>query len=454
MRYIIKIFIFIAIQFFASTLLYAQKEIVLDEIIAVIGDEIVTKRDLEAKFSDMVSQGMSVTDNSRCEVFEDLLFSTMLLNQSRVDSIEVTEQQLEAEMNQRLSYYINQIGSADALEKYYKKPISQIKDEMRKVLREQMLIQQMQGKITAAVRITPSEVEAYYNSIPKDSLPLIDAEVEVAHIVKYATVSKKSIDEAKEKLNKYKERVNSGEQFSTLAVLYSDDQGSAVKGGEIGFVGRAEVEAEFAAAAFQLKEGEVSPIVETNFGYHIIQLIERRGAKVNVRHILIKPKLTAEAMQKAKNELDSIANLIAQDSISFAKAANLFSDDDDTKKNGGIIVNPQTGSSMTPMDKLEPSLFFVIDKLNDGDVSEAVQIQNPRKKPGYRIIKILKRTDPHYANLQDDYQKVKQAASGEKERELLQEWMGRTIRNTYISLDEKYSKDCKFMQDWSVNKSN
>jgi peptidyl-prolyl cis-trans isomerase SurA len=241
---------------------------------------------------------------------EDLLFSKLLLNQAKLDSLEVTENQVETEMDRRLRYFINQFGSQEAFEQYYKKPISQIKENMRESLRDQLLIQSMQQQATAEVKVTPAEVETYYNGIPKDSLPLISAEVEVAHIVNYAKVPRSAVQEVKERLRKFKERIEEGERFSTLAVLYSEDRGSASKGGEIGFVGRAEVEPEFAAASFQLKDGQVSPIIETNYGFHIIQLIERRGTKVNVRHILLKPKLTQEAMDKAKADLDSIPKMI------------------------------------------------------------------------------------------------------------------------------------------------
>jgi peptidyl-prolyl cis-trans isomerase SurA len=437
------------LSFLLSTLLLkAQEPVVLDEVIGVIGDEIATKAELESKFAAMVSEGATVTDNSRCEVLEDILYSKMLLNQAKLDSIEVTENQVESEMDRRLRYFIQKIGSEEALVEYYKKPISKIKDEMRSSLYEQLLIQGMQSEITADVKVTPAEVKAYYDKIPKDSLPLINAEVEGAHIVAFAPTSRASIKEVKEKLREYKQRVSEGEKFSTLAVLYSEDKGSAVKGGEIGFVGKAEVEPEFAAAAFQLKAGQVSPIIETNFGFHIIQMIERRGTKVNVRHILLKPKLDPVSMEKAKEKLDSVNSLIRNDSLTFEAAARKFSDDEDTRKNGGVIVNPYTASSMTPMDEIEPALFFVIDKMEIGEISEPVQIQDPRKKPGYRIIKLKKRTEPHRANLQDDYQRVKQAATSEKQQEVLMEWMSKAIKDTYLKIDKEYTKGCEFMQPW------
>lgn len=448
MKFIIRVFFTIAILMSSSSL-FSQKKIVLDEIIGVIGDEIVTKSEVEAKYSGMISQGMVVTDNSRCEVLEDVLYSKMLLNQAKLDSVEVSDGQVDGEMDRRIRYFISQFGSEEAMENYYEKSLSQIKDEMRKTLKEQMLIQSMQGNLTSNVQVTPAEVEEYYTNIPEDSLPLINAEVEIAQIVKYAPPSKASIQETKDKLLEFKNRVEEGENFATLAVLYSEDKGSALKGGEIGFVGRAEVQPEFSAAAFKLKPGNVSPVVKTKFGYHIIQMIERRGDKVNVRHILLKPKLDYSSLEKVKIELDSIANLIANDSnLTFEKAANKFSDDEETKKNGGVVVSPYNSSSMIPMDELDPSIFFVIDKLDVGEVSNSVQIQEQGSEPGYKLIKLNKRTDPHRASLKLDYQKVKNAAKAQKEQEEIENWIDRSLDGIYIKLDKKYTEGCKFAQDW------
>lgn len=446
MRHIISI---LYVLFLVSNS-FAQST-VLDEVIAVVGDEIATKSELESKYSSLLSQGGKVDDQTKCGVLEDVLYSKLILNQAKIDSVEITDNQLQSEMDRRMRYFVSQFGSEGAMESFYKKPMSKIKDEMRKSLKEQMLIQAKQSEITAGTKVTPLEVETYYNKIPKDSLPLINSEVEIAQIVAYAPTSKASIKEVRDKLRNYKKRVLEGEKFSTLAVLYSEDQGSAIKGGEIGFVGKAEVEPEFSAAAFALKDGQVSPIVKTRFGYHIIQLIERRGSKVNVRHILLKPKLDPLSMEKAKNKLDSIAKIIQNDSLDFSLAARRYSDDEDTKKGGGIIVNPYTSSSLYPMDDLDPSLFFVIDKMDIGEISAAVQIQDPRSKPGYRLIKLMRRTKPHQANLKDDYQKIKSAALSEKEQESLQNWVKRAIEKTYVKVNEKYVKGCELQQSWLKN---
>jgi peptidyl-prolyl cis-trans isomerase SurA len=447
MKYLIKISLVSSLMFL--TIIGYSQGTIIDEIVAVVGDEIITKSEIEIKNAAIISQNLNVTDNTRCEVLEEILYTKMLLNQAKIDSVDVSDGQVEGELDRRIRYYVSQFGSEQAMETYYKKPLSKIKEEMRGSLKDQLLVQTMQGNLTSDVHVTPEEVHDYYNGLDKDSIPLINAEVEVAQIVAYAPTSEASIKEVKDKLRAYKKRILEGEKFSTIAVLYSDDTESAKTGGEIGFVGRAEVEPEFSAAAFALKSGQVSPIIKTRFGYHIIQLIERRGTKVNVRHILLKPKMDQVSMNEAKSRLDSIAKLINSDSLSFEQAAKRFSDDDETKKGGGIIVNPYTSSSLFAMDDLDPATFFVIDKMEEGEMSTSVLIQDPRSKKGYKLILLKKRTNPHVANLKQDYQKVKDAALAQKEQMELENWIKRAINNTYFKIDKNYLEGCKFEQDWS-----
>ncbi|MAY82561.1 MAG: peptidylprolyl isomerase [Flavobacteriales bacterium] len=447
MKYIAKS-VLICSLFAISFSISAQKKVVLDEVIGVVGNEIVTKFEVETKFNSLNQSGAVITDNSRCEVLEEVLFTKMLLNQAKVDSLEVTDDQVEAEMNRRLRHFIAQLGSEERMEEVYGESISDIKNRMRDALFENLMVQSMQGELTSDVNVTPAEVEEFYNRIPTDSLPLIDAEVEIAQIIKYAPISREAKQAAKSRLREFKERVENGEKFSTLAVLYSEDKASAVRGGEIGFVGRAEVEAEFGAAAFKLKAGQVSPIVETRYGFHILQLIERRGDRVNVRHILIRPQMDAVGLEKARSELDSIADLINEGSLTFEQAAKKFTDDEDSRNNGGLLINPYDASSMIPMDNLDPSLFLVIDNLEEGEMSEIVQLAEPGGKAGFKLVKLQKRTEPHRASLEADYQKVKSAARAEKEQEVLQEWLTRAMQETYIKLDPEYLKNCEFQQDW------
>lgn len=435
---------------FISSFGYAQNSKVIDQIIAVVGDEIVTKSELESQLMQYTAQGYPITETTKCQLLEELLFQKLLLNQAKIDSVEVTEAQVDSELDRRMRYFIAQIGSQEALEEYYDKSVALLKEEMRESLRDQLLIQQMQATITGGVKITPSEVQDYYNEIPEDSLPLINSTVEIEEIVVYAPLSKESRQNTIDRLKEFRQRVLNGEKFSTLAVLYSEDIGSAKKGGEIGFVGRAEVEPEFSAAAFDLKPGNVSPVIETRHGFHIIQLIERRGEKINVRHILLKPQVSSESFEKAKAKLDSIANLIENDSLTFGEAALKFSEREDSKNNGGLIVNPYTGSSKVEMDQLDITLFTVIDQLEVGEISEPVLLTEMQSKPGYRLLRLKTRTLPHQANLQDDYQKIKDAALSNKEAEVLENWLASVVPYSYIRLEEAYS-DCQFNSKWIYN---
>lgn len=430
----------------------SQEGKIIDEVIAVVGDEIVTKSELESQLMQIASQGMSVNDKLRCQVLEELLFQKLLLNQAKVDSIEITDAQVNSELDRRMRYFINQIGSEEALEEYYKKPISKIKEEMRSSLKDQLLTQQMQAGITEGVKITPSEVQEYFDRIPEDSLPLINSTVELSEIVVFAPLSKQSKQAAKERLQILLDRVKDAEKFSTLAILYSEDKASAKKGGEIGFMGRAELEPEFSAAAFKLKPGGISPIIESKHGFHIIEMIERRGEKVNVRHILIQPKMEKSSYLKAEKKLDSIANLIAMDSLSFEEAAVQFSEREDSKNNEGLIVNPYSGSSKVDMDELDITLFTVIDQMEIGEISAPVILSDIQSKPGYRLIKLRNRTAPHRANLKDDYQKIKNAAIAEKEARVLNEWLENNVKSAYVKVSEDYSESCDFRNDW-LNKN-
>lgn len=454
MKYMNKAYLGLFLLFIATNSIIAQKGVVLDEVIAIVGDQIATKSELENRYAAFLAREGNVDDNTKCQVFEDILYSKMLLNQAELDSVFIDDAEVEGELDRRIRYYMAQIGSQEAMEAYYKKSLDQIKRDQRDGIREQMTLQRMQGQITSGVSVTPEEVREYFNKIPTDSLPLINAEVELAQITVYAKTPESAIKQVKGKLNDYRKRVNEGEKFSTLALLYSEDQGSALKGGEIGFVGRGEVEPEFGAAAFKLKTGNVSPIIETRYGYHIIQLIERRGNKVNVRHILLKPKQDQASFEKAKNELDSIVAKIDKGELDFQDAAKKFSEDETTKNNGGVIANPQTSSSMTPMDELDPSIFFVIDALEVGEVSKPVVISDPRSKPGYQVLKIVKRTEPHRASLEKDYQKIKTAALAEKEQNKLQDWIKNNVGKTYIKLNLEYCTNCEFQQPWIANSAN
>jgi peptidyl-prolyl cis-trans isomerase SurA len=426
---------------------FAQKEgKLLDQIVAVIGNQIIKQSDINSQLQQIQNQLKEQGDTtiiSPCEILEDLVFEKLMLDQAQKDSIVVSEAQVEAELDRRIRFFVLQIGSEKKLEEYYGKSINSIKDEFRTSIKNQLLTQQMQQKISGNVTVTPAEVKAFFNRFPIDSLPFVNAEVEIGQIVIEPTISKEAKAAAKEKLNTLRERILKGENFSTLAILYSEDPGSARKGGELGLVPRGTFVPEFEAAAYNLKQGEVSKIIETEFGYHILQLIERRGEQINVRHILITPKLDGSDLLRAKNKIDSVYAILKADTLSFAEVAMRYSDDKATKDNGGLIINPQTNTTRFEMNQIDPSLFFVIDKLKVGEYSEPQIFQTQGGKQAYRILYLKTRTEPHRANLKDDYQRLQEAALAFKQNEITRKWISKKLQTTYLRIIPEYTT-CNF----------
>jgi len=420
---------------------------VLDKIIAVIGDNVILKSDLESQIVSLRAQGVLIDDNARCEMLEELLFQKLLLHQAEIDSVTVSDSEVESEIDRRMNYFIAQIGSEKKLEQYYKKTILEIKEEFRVIVKEQMVSQRMQGKITSSVEVTPKEVKKYFNDLNADSIPLIESEVEYAHILFNAKESETEKQEAKERINSFRERIIAGEDFSTLAILYSDDEGSAKKGGELGFMGRAELVPEFSITAFKLKNKAVSEVIETEFGYHIMQLIQRRGQKVNVRHLLVKVKIGEEQIKIASSLADSVYNLLETDTLTFGELAGKYSDDDQTKKSKGLVVNPQTGTSIFNIDQVNPQIYYSIDKMNPGDISKPVPAQGRGGNKGYRIIKLITKTEPHKATFDSDYSKIQNAALASKQNEETLNWIKGKVNQTYIKIDDDY-KTCDFDNSW------
>ena len=433
----------------------AQNQEVLDRIVAVVGDHIILASEVEDQILQWEQAGEKVDRSLECEMVEQLLLSKMLLNQAEKDSLFVGEEQLEFELERRMRFFISQFGSQEKMEKFYGKSVLELKSELRDLVEEQLTVQQMQQSLTSETKVTPADVKAFFKSIPKDSLPYIDSEVQVAQIVKKPPISDEEKQRVKDKLKEIKSRVNNGEDFGTLAFLYSEDPGSARENGELGFMTRTMLVPEFARVLFSMKPGEVSDIVETQYGYHLIQLIEKRGQEANGRHILLKPRVKPEDLYDAKLYLDSILNIInTNDSIDFEEAAGLYSEDEDTKNNGGILMNPMTGTSRFEMDELsniDPSLFFLIGTLKEGDISkpEVWNMQDGSKS--YRIVKLMSITEPHIANLQQDYNRLQTLAKAKKQADFMEQWVGENLGKYYIKVDEDYHT-CKFKNEW-VNKS-
>jgi peptidyl-prolyl cis-trans isomerase SurA len=427
--------------------LFAQ-EVLVDQVIAVVGGNAIYRSDIENQYMQMRAQGTRDNGSLHCRIFSDLLQQKLLLHQARIDSIEVTDSQVENQLDQRLDYFIRQIGSKEKLEEYFKKSIFEIKDDFRESIREQILTTKMQGNITENVRITPSEVKKYYNSLSRDSIPQVNSQVELEQILVYPRYSQQAIFDVKEKLLGFRKRIMDGEKFSTLAVLYSEDPGSATKGGEIGFMSKAELDPEYAKAAYSLKVGAISTIVESQFGYHIIQLIDRQEERVNTRHILLKPKADPEALSKAKLRIDSIAMFIQRDSFTFEKGALMYSEDKDTHMNEGLVINKNTASSKFELGEFQQTDYVIIKDLKVGEISKPYQSIDDKGKPVYKMIRLKSKTSPHRANLTDDYQLLTDKALEDKKKAVIADWIKEKRKKTFLQVTPAYS-DCSFYKDWT-----
>ena len=420
---------------------------VIDQIIGIVGKNIIMQSDIENQYNQYISQGVVYDGDLKCKILEDLLFQKLLLNQAQLDSIEVSEAEINSNLDQRIRYFVSQIGSEEKLEEFYGKPIIQIKAEFRDLIKDQMLVERMQGQITADVKVTPSEIRKFYNNIPKDSLPKIETKYIFKQLVIKPTISEKEKLAVKEKLRGFKERVKNGTKFSTLAVMYSEDPGSAKNGGELGYVGRSDLVPEFAAVAFKLKSpGDVSKIVESQYGFHIIQLINRKGDKINVRHILLKPKVSFDELVKAKQEIDSIRNLIVKDSISFEDAVLKFSEDKDTKFNEGYVVNQYTGNNEFFEEQIEPSIAYAIKNLNVGSITYPFKSKTFTDEDIYSIVKFDNKIEAHSASIQDDYKQVQEMCIADKKQKTIEEWVNNKIKSTYYKIDDSYS-NCEILKD-------
>jgi len=356
---------------------------------------------------------------------------------------------VEGEMDRRMRYFISQAGSPERLEEHFQKSLLEIKAELRDVIKEQMLVEQEQQKITKDVVITPSEVKAYFRKIPKDSIPLINAELEIGFILKQPLIGEEEKQIVKTRLKGFRDRIAKGDDFSTLAVLYSEDPGSSKQGGELGMFKRGDMRPEFEAAAFKLKPNEVSDIVETEDGFHIIQMVERRGEYINVRHILLQPQVSLVNLNRAKISMDSITDLIKSKKLTFEKAVLIYSDDPN-KNNGGLMINTASGNTRFEASQLDPKVFFIIDKLKVGDISASLLLKTERGKQEYRIYFLKSRSNPHKANLEEDYARIQQMALEKKKMDSVDDWIMKKTGSTYISIKDDY-KNCPFQRKWLKN---
>ncbi|MBT7726506.1 MAG: peptidylprolyl isomerase [Flavobacteriales bacterium] len=438
-----RIIISSILSFFSFTS-YTQ---IVDEIIAVVGNEVVLSSDIETQYLQYLSQGYTDSEEVRCQIIEDVLYQKLLVHQAKLDSTDVSEDDVNQELDSRLNSFISQLGSEEALEEYFKKSTSELKIEFYEIIYNQLLTQRMQSSITSSVSITPEEVKLFFQEMKKSSdIPVMPTTLEISQIIKIPEITLDEKSRIRKKLISFRDRIKNGENFTVLATLYSDDTESAKNGGELGFVGRGALVPEFESAAFSLKGDQISEVIETQFGYHIIQLIERRGETVNVRHILLKPKVSSASLLEAKTQLEKVENLMKSEEITFEEAAR-FHSDDVSKNNGGLLINPQTGSSLFTVEELPLNIRYSADRMNEGDVSSISQFVMDDGKKAYRIIKITRKLKEHSANLIDDFSLINDAALNEKKQQEIAEWVVEKIKITYIRFDYDYN-NCDVLKKW------
>ena len=423
---------------------------VIDEVVWVVGDEAILKSDVEAMRMQGAMEGIKWKGNPDCAIPEQIAVQKLFLHQADIDSIDVTDADVAQDVEQQINYWLEMVdGSRERLEEYKHQTISQMRQEMRQEFKDRQKVQKMKQQLVEDIAVTPSDVRRYFAALPQDSLPFVPTEVEVQIVAQTPRIEAEEINRVKDELREYTDRVNKGEStFQTLARLYSEDPGTARRGGELGLVGRGTLDPAFATVAFNLTDPKkISKIVESEFGYHIIQLIEKRGDKVNVRHILKKPVVSDEAITQALVRLDSIADDIRANKFSFEDAASLLSDDKDTRNNKGLMSTNamQTGraTSRFQLQDLPPEIAKVVDTMQVGQVSRAFQMINQRGKTVCVIARLKNRVEGHKATITEDFQVMKDVVLNKRREEKIHQWVVDKIKTVYTRLNDDY-KDCQF----------
>ncbi len=425
---------------------------VIDEIVAQVGDNVVLLSDVEAQKLQLKSQGANITSNTKCEILEELLYEKLLLNQAEVDSIEVTDGQVNAEMENRLRTIEQQIGSREKLEDFYGKSYTQIKEEFREVIRDRMMSQEMERQITQDITVSPEDVQEFFKSIPKDSIPYINEKIAIQQIVVYPKITQTSKNDVIEQLREWRTDILEGNRsFSAVATVHSEDQGSRRQGGKIEAT-RGMMVKPFEAAAFSLQVGEISDVVETQYGYHIIKLLDRKGDNYTIQHILMSPEVGSEELSTAAALIDECYSRLQRNEITWKEAVLEYSEDDDTRQNQGNLSNPYTGDQywdVSQINQIDPQIFGLVNGMKLGDLSQpALYTDQKNRKEGVRIVRIKDRTEPHVANLKDDYNFIKKASENDKKSKKITKWVNSSIGKTYIRISENL-EGCSFQYDWN-----
>ena len=439
-----KFVVLCALALITGSAVYGQDN-VIDEVVWVVGDEAILKSEVEEARMSALYEGRKFDGDPYCVIPEEIAVQKLFLHQAALDSIEVAESEVIQRVDQMTNMYIANIGSREKMEEYFNKTSSQIREALRENAREGLKVQRMQQKLVGEIKITPAEVRRHFKDLPQDSIPYIPTQVEVQIITQQPKIPLEEIEDVKSRLREYTDRVNKGESFSMLARLYSDDRGTAINGGEMPFTGRGYLDPAFANVAFNLQDpNKVSKIVESEYGFHIIQLMEKRGDRIKVRHILLKPHVPEEALMAGTARLDSIADDIRNGKFTFEEAASVLSQDKDTRNNHGLLPNPQTNTSKFEMQELPPEIAKVVDKMKVGEISEAfTMIPQKTGKEECVIVKLKSRINGHKATISEDYQNLKEIVLEKRRDEMLDKWIREKQKHTYVRINENW-KNCTF----------
>ncbi len=427
---------------------------VAEEVAWVVGDQPIWKSDIEEAYQNMLYEKVPINGDPYCLIPEQLAIEKLYLHQAEIDTVEISDNMVMQQVEAQINYYINSLGTKEKVEQMFRKSIPDLRESLRTVVANRGRIQEVQRKLTGDIKATPADVRRYFDRLPEDSIPYVPMQVEVQILTVAPAIPREEIDAVKARLRDYSDQVTKGERdFSTLAILYSEDPGSAGRGGELGFMGRGELVPEFAAVAFNLNDPKkVSKIVESEFGFHIIQLIEKRGDRVNVRHILLKPRVAEKDLIEAVNRVDSLRSDMLAGKFTFEEAVGVVSSDKNTRNNRGVMVNDVTGSPRFEMAHLPQEVAREVSNLKPGEVSKAFIMKDPKTSQDMvAIVKLSNRIEGHRANLSDDYQQIKGLYENAKRNEVLEKWLSNKIKDTYIRIEDGW-RDCEFKNSgWIKN---
>lgn len=430
---------------------------IAEEVAWVVGDQPIWKSEIEEQYNNMQYEKMPINGDPYCIIPEQLAIEKLYLHQAEIDTITVPDASVMAEVDARINFYITQLGSQEKMEQYFRKSLPEMRESMVEMVRNSYRVRSVQQELTKGVKATPSDVRRYYDALPKDSVPFIPMQVEVQILTLNPVIPRQEIEDVKARLRDFSDRVSRGEiQFSALAILYSEDKESALRGGEIGFMGRGHLDPEYAAVAFNLNDPKkVSKIVESQYGYHIIQLVEKRGDRINTRHILLRPKVSDNDLVNAVNRLDSLrTDMVDNKKFTFEEAVAYVSQDKDTRNNRGLMVNQQTGTPRFEMSQLPQEVAKVINKMEIGDISEPFVMIDPKlNREVVAIVKLSQRVPGHKANISDDYQTIKNMYEESLREKMLKDWLEKKIEDTYVRIEPGW-RNCDFIHRGWIKEGN